>query len=52
MHQRIVEAETKCSQWLADGNAAHEAGNTEKAEKYYAKSQYWLDKLNKWNGRL
>lgn len=42
-----INAETRAGQWLADGNAAREAGKPEKAERCYAKSQYWLDRYNK-----
>ena len=50
-HDAAVNAEVKFSQWLADANAAKEAGDIEKAEKCYAKSQYWLDRYNKLAGR-
>ena len=46
-----IDAEVRCSQWLADGNAAREAGKHAKAEKCYAKSQFWLDRFNKLTGR-
>lgn len=42
-----LDAETRCGQWLADGNEAAEARKLEKAEKCYAKAQYWLDRANK-----
>lgn len=45
-----LDAEELSSKWLADGNAAAEKGNHIKAEKCYAKSQYWLDKANKDRG--
>ena len=44
--QRILDAEVRSSQWLADGNEARESGNTAKADKCYAKSQFWLDRYN------
>lgn len=45
------EAEMRGNKWLADGNAAREAGNIAKAAKCYAKGQYWLDRYNKLTGR-
>ncbi len=47
---RINDALTRSSHWLAEGNEAHERGNKVKAEKLYAKSQYWLDRYNKLAG--
>jgi hypothetical protein len=44
--ERLLEAEVKCSQALADANAASEAGDKAKAEKLYERSQRWLDKYN------
>ena len=38
--------EHKASRWLADANEQAEKGNKAKAEKLYAKAQYWLDKAN------
>lgn len=46
LHERILDAEVRCSRWLADGNEALEAGLTEKAEECYSKSQFWLDRYN------
>jgi hypothetical protein len=48
--QKELEAEHRCARWLADGNAAAEAGNREKAERCYQKSQYWLDRWNRLAG--
>lgn len=44
---KIIEAEMRGSHWLAEGNAAAERGQHEKAERLYAKSQYWLDRYNR-----
>lgn len=44
--EKVLDAETRCSQWLADGNAAKERGNARRAEYCYAKSQFWLDRYN------
>ena len=49
--ERILDAETRGSRWLADGNAAREAGDTAKADECYAKAQYWLDRANLLSGR-
>jgi len=43
----IIKAETLGSKWLADGNEAEERGKHAKAEKCFAKSQYWLDRYNR-----
>jgi hypothetical protein len=45
--QKIQEAEFQGSKWLGDANEAAERGEKEKAERCYAKSQFWLDRLNK-----
>jgi hypothetical protein len=44
--ERILEAETRGSQWLADGNAAAERGDHARAERCYEKGQFWLDRAN------
>lgn len=49
-HDKIIEAEARCGKWLADGNEYEERGEREKAEKCYAKSQFWLDRANKLRG--
>lgn len=41
-----LRAEELSSRYLADANEAAEQGKTEKAERLYEKSQYWLDKAN------
>ncbi|MCU7927523.1 MAG: hypothetical protein KZQ97_13910 [Candidatus Thiodiazotropha sp. (ex Dulcina madagascariensis)] len=46
LRQRIIDAEVRGSQWLAEGNSAREAGNHVRASECYAKSQYWLDRYN------
>ena len=43
---KAQEYEAKASKWLADANEQNEHGNKVKAEKLYAKAQYWLDKAN------
>ncbi len=50
LKERILDAETRANSWLADGNAAREAGYGAKAEKCYDKAQYWLDRANLLSG--
>lgn len=47
LRERIIEADERGSRYLADANEAAERGDMEKAEKLYAKGQYWLDRYNK-----
>lgn len=49
--ERTLEAETRASQWLADGNQAREAGHKVKADRCFEKAQYWLDRANYLSGR-
>ena len=49
--ERTLEAETRASQWLADGNQAREAGLLDKADRCFDKAQYWLDRANYLSGR-
>jgi hypothetical protein len=49
--RKAIEAESLAARWLADGNEARESGKTDKAERCYAKAQYWLDRFNKLTGR-
>jgi hypothetical protein len=44
--QRILDAETRGNQYLADANEARESGNYAKAERLWGKGQYWLDRAN------
>ena len=44
--ERALEAQTRAGKWLADGNAAAEAGRMVKAERCYQKAQFWLDRAN------
>lgn len=46
LEERILDAEVRGSRWLADANELAEKGDREKAEEYYAKAQYWLDRYN------
>lgn len=49
--EKALNAEVRASRWLADANEAREQGKLEKAEKLYAKAQYWLDVMNRNLGR-
>jgi hypothetical protein len=44
---RIAHADMMGCKYLADANEAAERGKHEKAEKLYAKGQYWLDRYNR-----
>lgn len=46
----ILEADVEGSRYLANANEAAEAGNQAKADRLYAKSQFWLDRYNKLAG--
>lgn len=46
LNERILDAEQFGSRALADANEAAEAGKLDKAEKLYAKAQFWLDRYN------
>jgi hypothetical protein len=50
LKEKIIEADMRGSNWLALGNEAAETGNHRKAEKLYAKGQFWLDRSNKLRG--
>lgn len=50
LQEKITEAHERSSHWLAEANEASERGDNAKAEKLYAKSQVWLDRLNKLSG--
>lgn len=43
--RRKLDADTRASQWLADGNEARECGDAANAEKCYSKSQFWRDRF-------
>ena len=45
--EKVSGYEIKAARWLHEGNLAAESGKQEKAEKLYAKSQFWHDKMNK-----
>ena len=47
---KAIHAEQRASYWLAEGNEAEERGNQAKAEKCFAKAQYWLYRFNKLSG--
>ena len=45
--ERLLDAETRSSIWLANGNEYAEKGKKRMAEICYDKSQYWLDRYNR-----
>lgn len=51
LDERALDAETRVSQWLADGNQAREAGRTVKAKRCFQNAQFWLDRANLLSGR-
>ena len=46
LNEKLLDAEHRSANFLALANQAAEAGWHEKAERLYAKSQYWLDRYN------
>lgn len=46
LHERRLDAETRASTWLADANELAESGDKARAERYYEKAQFWLDRAN------
>ena len=47
LREKIADADARGGSWLALANEHAEAGRTAQAEKYYAKAQFWLDRVNK-----
>lgn len=50
LSEKIADADERGNRYLADANDAAERGNSVKAEKLYAKGQFWLDRSNKLRG--
>lgn len=50
LNEKIAIADERGGHWLALANEAAEQGKTEKAERLYAKGQFWLDRSNKLRG--
>ena len=46
LQERIIYANTMGCQHLGNANEAAEKGNQAKADKLYAKAQFWLDRYN------
>lgn len=46
LHERLIDAQALASRWLADANELAESGRKDKAERFYEKAQYWLDRAN------
>ena len=61
--EKILDAEARCSKWLADANELEDRARDPdlsdsqrfhlcyRSVKAHEKSQYWLDRLNKLTGR-
>ena len=47
---KTLDAEIRCSQWLAAANELAERGKRVQAETYYDKAQFWLDRYNRLAG--
>ena len=45
-------AELHASHWLARANELSESGQHTKAESFYDKAQFWLDRANKLEGNM
>jgi hypothetical protein len=50
LQERILDADIRCGQYLADANEAEERGDKAKAEKLFEKSGFWRDRYNKLSG--
>ena len=50
LKDKIIDADLRCSKWLADGNEAEERGQHAKAERCFQKSQFWRDRYNQLAG--
>lgn len=48
--ERILEADHMGNKYLGDANEAAERGQHEKADRLYARGQFWLDRYNKLTG--
>lgn len=44
--ERMLDAETRAGQWLADGNKAQEAGRVTRAARCFQKAQFWQGRAN------
>lgn len=41
IRDKMIDAETRASKWLADGNEAEERGNKAKVLRCFEKAQLW-----------
>jgi hypothetical protein len=46
----LIHVEQMAGMWLARGNLASERGDKELAERHYARSQKWHDRMNELMG--
>jgi len=49
-YQQMLSAKRQAAYWLALGNLATEISQKELAERHYARSQKWHDRMNKYLG--
>jgi hypothetical protein len=47
----IADIHQRASHWLAEANLASEQGKPAREERCMKKAQYWLDRLNKAEGK-
>ncbi len=52
LKNQMLYADTAGSNALANANAASERGQKEKAQRYYDRGQYWLDRSNELRDRI
>ena len=50
MYNAALHADIMSGRYLGNANEAEERGQYDKAERLYAKSQYWLDRYNHLTG--
>jgi hypothetical protein len=50
LDERIADCDAIAARYLANGNQAKERGARAAAERWYEKSQRWLDRANKLRG--
>lgn len=52
LEDRIIDADTRASQWLADANEARGCGAIARAIECESKSQFWRDRYNYLTGAI
>jgi len=46
LQERILDADIRAGMYLGNANEAYERGDAAHGDALYAKSQFWLDRLN------